>query len=94
MAGCAFRALQARQNLQTLWEQGKTAKDLPPARSSTTMEPCIVLERRRDGALLLGVEWVKHCFGDTNNLANDACCLLYFITGCAARACLRRLEMV
>lgn len=30
-------------------------------------EPCIVLEHRQDGTLLLGVEWVKHTFGDTNN---------------------------
>ena len=28
MAGYAFRTLQARQGLQTLWQQGKTAKDL------------------------------------------------------------------
>lgn len=28
MAGYAFRTLQARKNLQTLWEQGNTAKDL------------------------------------------------------------------
>lgn len=28
MAGYAFRTLQARQELQELWEQGNTAKDL------------------------------------------------------------------
>ena len=28
MADYAFRTLQARQNLQTLWEQGKEVKDL------------------------------------------------------------------
>lgn len=31
MAGYAFHTLQARQNLQTLWEQGTTAKDLAAA---------------------------------------------------------------
>ena len=32
-------------------------------------EPCIVLEHRNDGTLLLGVEWVKHPFGSSNNFA-------------------------
>ena len=32
-------------------------------------EPCIVLEHRREGTLLLGVEWVKHPFGSSNNFA-------------------------
>ena len=32
-------------------------------------EPCIVLEHRPEGTLLLGVEWVKHPFGSSNNFA-------------------------
>lgn len=32
-------------------------------------EPCIVLEHRKEGTLLLGVEWVKHPFGSSNNFA-------------------------
>lgn len=32
-------------------------------------EPCVVLEHRKDGTLLMGVEWVKHPFGSTNNFA-------------------------
>lgn len=32
-------------------------------------EPCIVLEHRKDGTLLLGAEYVKHTFGSTNNFA-------------------------
>lgn len=32
-------------------------------------EPCIVLEHRPDGTLLMGVEWVKHVFGSSNNFA-------------------------
>lgn len=32
-------------------------------------EPCIVLEHRKEGTLLLGVEWVKHTFGSSNNFA-------------------------
>ena len=31
MAGYAFRTLQARKDLQTLWENGNTAKDLAAA---------------------------------------------------------------
>ena len=32
-------------------------------------EPCIVLEHRPEGTLLMGVEWVKHPFGSSNNFA-------------------------
>lgn len=32
-------------------------------------EPCIVLEHRQDGTLLLGVEYVEHTFGSSNNFA-------------------------
>ena len=32
-------------------------------------EPCIVLEHRQEGTLLIGVEWVKHPFGSSNNFA-------------------------
>lgn len=32
-------------------------------------EPCIVLEHRQDGTLLMDVEWVKHQFGSSNNFA-------------------------
>ena len=32
-------------------------------------KPCIVLEHRQEGTLLLGVEWVKHPFGSSNNFA-------------------------
>lgn len=32
-------------------------------------EPCIVLEHRREGTLLLGVEQVKRTFGSSNNFA-------------------------
>ena len=32
-------------------------------------EPCIVLEHRQEGTLLMGVEWVKHPFGSSNNFA-------------------------
>lgn len=32
-------------------------------------EPCIVLEHRQDGTLLMGVEWVQHPFGSSNNFA-------------------------
>lgn len=35
-------------------------------------EPCMVLEHRPEGTLLLGVEWVKHPFGSTNNFAASA----------------------
>ncbi|MEY8418872.1 hypothetical protein AALA83_06260 [Oscillospiraceae bacterium 44-5] len=35
-------------------------------------EPCIVLEHRQDGTLLMGVEWVKHPFGSSNNFASSA----------------------
>ena len=31
MAGYAFRTLQARKDLQTLWENGNTVKDLAAA---------------------------------------------------------------
>ena len=32
-------------------------------------EPCIVLEHRQDGTLLMGVKWVEHLFGFSNNFA-------------------------
>ena len=32
-------------------------------------EPCIVLEHRPDGTLLMGVEYVEHTFGSSNNFA-------------------------
>lgn len=32
-------------------------------------EPCIVLEHRKEGTLLLVAEYVKHTFGSTNNFA-------------------------
>lgn len=32
-------------------------------------EPCIVLEHRPEGTLLMGLEWVKHTFGSSNNFA-------------------------
>lgn len=35
-------------------------------------EPCIVLEHRKDGTLLMDVEWVKHQFGSSNNFAVSA----------------------
>lgn len=34
-------------------------------------EPCIVLEHRPEGTLLMGVEWVKHTFGSSNNFATS-----------------------
>lgn len=35
-------------------------------------EPCIVLEHRKEGTLLLGAEYVKHTFGSTNNFATSS----------------------
>ena len=32
-------------------------------------EPCIVLEHRQDGTLLMDTEWVKRSFGSSNNFA-------------------------
>lgn len=32
---------------------------------------CIVLEHRPEGTLLMGVEWVKHPFGSSNNFATS-----------------------
>ena len=32
-------------------------------------EPCIVLEHRKDGTLLMDTEWVKRSFGSSNNFA-------------------------
>lgn len=35
-------------------------------------EPCIVLEHRQDGTMLMAVEQIKHEFGDTNNFADSS----------------------
>ena len=35
-------------------------------------EPCIVLEHRTDGTLLLETDQVRHTFGSTNNFANSS----------------------
>lgn len=32
-------------------------------------EPCIVLERRKDGTLLMAVEHIEHTFGSSNDFA-------------------------
>lgn len=32
-------------------------------------EPCIILEHRKEGTMLMSVEWVKHPFGSNNNFA-------------------------
>lgn len=32
-------------------------------------EPCIILEHRKEGTMLMSVEWVKHPFGSSNNFA-------------------------
>ena len=32
-------------------------------------EPCIVLERRKEGTLLMAVEYIEHAFGSSNNFA-------------------------
>lgn len=32
-------------------------------------EPCIVLERRKEGTLLMSVEHIEHIFGSSNNFA-------------------------
>ena len=50
MAGYAFRTLQARQNLQTLWEQGNTAKDLAAALKVPLSTVYTELRRGRTGA--------------------------------------------
>lgn len=35
-------------------------------------EPCLVLEHRKDGTLLLVLEQIKHTFGEKNDFANSA----------------------
>ena len=49
MAGYAFRTLQARQNLQTLWEQGNEAKDLAAVMSVPLSTIYTELRRGRSG---------------------------------------------
>lgn len=49
MAGYAFHTLQARQNLQALWEQGKTAKELADAMSVPLSTVYTELRRGRSG---------------------------------------------
>lgn len=34
-------------------------------------EPCLVLEHRKDGTLLLHLEQMTHAFGSTNNFASQ-----------------------
>lgn len=49
MAGYAFRTLQARKNLQTLWENGNTAKDLAAALKVPLSTVYTELRRGRTG---------------------------------------------
>lgn len=37
-------------------------------------EPCLILEHRKDGTLLLVLEQIKHTFGETNNFAASGLC--------------------
>ena len=49
MAGYAFRTLQARKDLQTLWENGNTAKDLAAALKVPLSTVYTELRRGRTG---------------------------------------------
>lgn len=52
MAGYAFQSLQAREQLQRLWEQGSTAKDLADVMSVPLSTVYTELRRGRDGERL------------------------------------------
>ena len=44
-------------------------------------EPCIVLEHRKDGTLLVTAEAIQHTFGKTNNFKDKDCSLRVHLNG-------------